>query len=252
MCLPWFGLGHSAASAALEPAVGTGSGWQRIYVDPPGCGESRAGREHSDAVVDAMAEFITRQLGSRRILLAGCSYGGYIAAALARRLPQRIAGLLLICYGPKIRPEDRDLPETPSTPAPEGWLVDVPADLREHLSVAIGNRTREVATRVGAIVSSANSGDDVYLRRLQATGYQLSDEDSPVVFEGPTCIVAGRHDRIVGYADQFRSLAAYPNGSFHALDGAGHYLPFERPDEFAGLMRSWLSRCASQLTGLTP
>ena len=58
----------------------------------------------------------------------------------------------------------------------------------------------------------------------------------------PVLMLAGRQDRIGGYVDQFEALRRYPNGTYAVVDGAGHYLPFERADVFAGLLRSWLVR----------
>jgi pimeloyl-ACP methyl ester carboxylesterase len=87
MCLPGFSLDRSVMAAALEPALANCPDWQRIYVDLPGCGVSRPGPETSDGVVEAVAEFIAQQVPSARVLLAGCSYGGCIAAALARHMP---------------------------------------------------------------------------------------------------------------------------------------------------------------------
>lgn len=229
-------------AAALEPAVAGCPDWQRIYVDLPGCGESPPGPEDSDGVVDVVAKFISKEIRSPRLLLAGCSYGGYLAAALARRMPNRVAGLLLVCHGVKIRKEDRDLPDDTGATETDGWLSAVPADLREHLSLAIGNRTSHVAERVAAALSSSRSGDEDYLQRLRANGYALSDEGSKAIFPGPTLIVTGRHDRIAGYADQFRATVFYPQASYIAIAGAGHYLPFERPEVFASLVMEWLNQ----------
>jgi pimeloyl-ACP methyl ester carboxylesterase len=61
-------------------------------------------------VVDAVVEFVAQKVLSPRVLLADCSYGGYIAAALARRIPD----LLLVCSGVKISREDRDPPTRPT------------------------------------------------------------------------------------------------------------------------------------------
>jgi pimeloyl-ACP methyl ester carboxylesterase len=95
---------------------------------------------------------------------------------------------------------------------------------------------------VAAVLTSSQPGNDDYLQRLRANGYQVSDEGADMVFAGPTLIVAGRHDRIAGYADQFRATRFYPQASFAAIAGAGHYLPFEQPEIFAALVGEWLNR----------
>jgi pimeloyl-ACP methyl ester carboxylesterase len=53
-------------------------------------------------------------------------------------------------------------------------------------------------------------------------------------------MLTGRQDRIGGYVDQFTAMQRYPRGTYAVVDGAGHYLPFERPDVFAGLVRTWI------------
>jgi len=241
VCLPWFGLDRSVMAAAMEPAFAGCPDWQRIYVDLPGCGDSPAGPETSDGVVDTVADFIAEEILLPRVVLAGCSYGGYIAASLARRIPDRVAGLLLVCSGVKIRREDRDLPDDGGVSETDSWLTAVGADLHDHLSQALGNRTPGVAQRVAAVLTSSRPGDEAYLQRLRANGYQLVDESSETQFVGPALIVAGREDRIAGYADQFRATRFYPQATFAAIAGAGHYLPFERPAMFAGLAREWLN-----------
>ena len=242
VCLPWFGCDRSVVAAALEPALAGRPGLRRIYVDLPGTGRSPAGPKNSDQVVDAVSEFVDREIGAERFLLAGCSYGGYIAAALARRRPEQIAGLLLVCHGTKIVAADRDLPTAPEPAHDASWLTGVPADLRTHFSLALGNRSAEVAGRVAALLAASGPADEEYLQRLRTTGYQLSDEDSAAVYRGPTSVIAGRQDHMAGYADQFRALAAYPQASFAVLADAGHYLPFEQPDAFLGLVLDWLTR----------
>ncbi|HEX6967357.1 MAG TPA: alpha/beta hydrolase [Micromonosporaceae bacterium] len=240
--LPWFGLAGSVLAAALEPAIAAHPGLRRVYVDLPGCGRSPGGPPDSDAVLAAVAEFVDETVGERRFLLVGCSYGGYLAAALARRRPEQVAGLLLVCPAVRIRPADRDLPDLPTESELAVWLRDVPVDLRDHLAQTLGNRSRQAAARVAAALAGSGPGDEAYLRRLWETGCRLSDEDSPAGYPGPTGIVVGRQDGVAGYADQFRALARYPQGSYTLLADAGHYLPFEQPQAFAGVVHAWLAR----------
>ena len=246
VCLPSFSTDRGVTEAAFDQPLAAAGGLRRCYVDLPGHGESPAGPPDSDGIVGVVSGLLDRELPGQRFLLAGWSYGAYLAMALARRRPGGVAGMLLVCPGIKISVADRDLPAAPAGPgAPEeaGWLDDVPGHLREHLSVALGHRTREVAGRVSRVLTGSAPGDEAYRERLRATGYPLSDEDSPVPFGGPVTIVTGRQDGIVGYADQFRRLSCYPAGSFAVLDRAGHYLPFEQPRALAALVSQWRDRC---------
>ena len=240
--LPWFGLDHSVMAAACEPAL-AGSGWRRLYLDLPGTGGSAPVEPRSDAIVDAAAETIEELAGSSPVAVAGCSYGGYIGAALARRYPARITGLLMICSGVRIRPDDRDLSGVlPSAPEP-GWLDDVPAQLRGHFERAVGYQTRAAADRLAAGFAVNAKSEESYLETLRASGYQLSDERSAESMDAVLTVLAGRRDRIVGYRDQFALVVASRAADYVLLDDVGHYLPFEQPDRFKAAMLGWLARC---------
>lgn len=243
VCLPSFSTDRGVTEAAFDQPLAAAGGLRRCYVDLPGHGESPAGPPDSDGIVDVVSGLLDQELPGQRFLLAGWSYGAYLAMALARRRPADVAGMLLVCPGIKISMTDRDLPAGPGAPEEAGWLDEVPGHLRAHLSVALGHRTREVARRVSRVLTGSGRGDEGYRERLRATGYPLSDEDSPVSFGGPVTIVTGRQDGIVGYADQFRRLSCYPAGSFTVLDQAGHYLPFEQPRALAALAGGWRDRC---------
>ena len=67
----------------MSPAAG----WQRLYVDLPGTGASPAGEPRSDAVLADVVAAVDSLLGGRPFVAAGWSYGGYLAAGLARRMP---------------------------------------------------------------------------------------------------------------------------------------------------------------------
>jgi pimeloyl-ACP methyl ester carboxylesterase len=240
--LPWFGLDGGVTELAFEPAFAEPTEWRRIYVDLPGTGRSAAVTPSSDAVLEAVRETVDAVLGPDPYLLAGCSYGGYLAAGLARRDPDRVEALLLVCAGVKIRPADRNLARlAPSTPQPH-WLDDVPEPLRDHFAHGVGRQSRSVAERVRHAFTVNAPSDDDYLGLLRSTDYRLSDEHAPAVYRGPATLVAGRRDRVVGYLDTFDALDRYPNATCHVLDDAGHYLPFEQPETFAGLVRDWLTR----------
>ena len=149
-----------------------------------------------------------------------------------------MSALALVCSGVRITLADRTLPDVPRTTLLE-WPAEVDHAVRSHLDLALATDDIAVATNVAQLVSACQS-DDAYLTELRGTGYPVSDEDDHTEYDGPVLMVSGRQDRICGYVDQFEAMARYPHSSYFALDGAGHYLPFEQPAQFAALLRSWL------------
>ena len=241
--LPSFSLDHNAMAEVTEPVFAATAGWSRLYVDLPGTGASPPGEPRSDAVLDDVARTIDSMLGNQRFLIAGWSYGGYLAAGLARRLPARTGGLLLVCTSRKIRPQDRNLTGVLPSSAEPGWLADVPANLHDHFTHAIGCQTTAVANRVTAVLARNSPADEAYLAALRAGGFALSDEDAPTPCSAPVCILTGRRDRVAGYADLFSALSHYDHASYLAISNAGHYLPLEQPRLFQAAALSWLEEC---------
>lgn len=146
---------------------------------------------------------------------------------------------MLVSSGTRISKADRTVPAEVPGVAEDGWLDGVPVELRDHLDQALGNRTKEIAERVAGLIEARRVDED-YLDEVQTSGYQLSDEGTAHVYAGPVLMVCGRADRVAGYADQLAAMAAYPNGTYVALPGAGHYLPYERPGAFEAATRGWL------------
>jgi pimeloyl-ACP methyl ester carboxylesterase len=238
--LPWFSLGTDVMAAAFEPVLGDLDGLARHYVDLPGVGGSAPVEPSTDAVVAAVIGEV--EALSTPVVLVGCSYGGYVAAAVTRRRPELVAGLALVCSGVKIVLADRTLPDVPRT-TPLAWPDAVHPSTRSHLDLALATDDVAVATTLARQIE-ATARDDAYLEDLRERGYPVSDESDQTAYDGPMLMLAGRQDRIGGYVDQFTAMQRYPHGTYAVVDAAGHYLPFERPDVFAGLLRPWFDRLA--------
>jgi pimeloyl-ACP methyl ester carboxylesterase len=248
VCLHPIGADRSVMIAAMEPAVaaaGLGSRIRRIYPDLPGCGESAPVAPASEAVLAAITALAERERAGGPVLLAGWSYGGYLAAALARRQPDAVAGLLLICCGPRIMPADRQPPPGPPPAGPPGWLDGLPADLRDYFTRALGNRTAASTATVAGALGAARPCDEEYLQELRTSGWRLPDEDAAAAYPGPASVLAGRGDWILGVPDAFRLFTTLPGADFAVFAEAGHFLPLEQPARFGAAVADWLGRVSA-------
>ena len=113
------GVDHREMAASLEPVFAgrprhrqTGPGYRRIYPDLPGMGRTPAPEAvaGSDDVVEVLLGFVDAVVGDQPFLVAGHSYGGYLARAVANRRPGQVTGLALLCTAAG-RTRDDELPE---------------------------------------------------------------------------------------------------------------------------------------------
>ena len=121
-----------ASAAAGRPDGGQSSrSYRRIYPDLPFMGESLDLPEptSSDAILEALAAFIREVLPTGSFLLAGESYGGYMARCLLREFGDRVAGVFLLCPSIVSRRAERDIEPPVVLRDDEGWRED--ADLRD-------------------------------------------------------------------------------------------------------------------------
>lgn len=238
------GMSRVATAAALGPALAGRPGLREVYLDLPGHGDSPGeGPADSQTVLETVCQWIEDHLDDE-VLIAGSSYGGYLASGIARQRPDLVRGLLLVCPGVRTGSADRDLPTDEPPAVSAGWLDAAPLELHSHLDRALGQRTPAVVSAVLRALSAGGPGDESYQDALtDGPGYALPDQGDDFSFAGPVAVVVGRQDRIVGYADQFRALRHYPHATYSALDQAGHYLPHEQPDLLRALAQDWLRRC---------
>jgi len=85
--------------------------------------------------------------------------------------------------------------------------------------------------------ASMSWADDALTPRADPDGIRL---DRPVL------VVSGRQDTWVGWERQERMATQYPRAEVVTLDGAGHALPHECPDDLGRLLTGWLERSLAE------
>jgi pimeloyl-ACP methyl ester carboxylesterase len=102
-------------------------------------------------------------------------------------------------------------------------------------------QTREMLERYERHVAPAAAlVDQAALERI-GERWELAPCQGPS-YAGPTLVVAGRQDSVVGYAAAVDLVEQYPRASLAVLDDAGHALPHEQPGLLSALVADWLAR----------
>jgi pimeloyl-ACP methyl ester carboxylesterase len=227
------GVDHREPEACFEPVFDGVAGFRRLYPDLPGMGRTALPDELRSAedVLTTLLDFAGEVTGNSAYLLVGHSAGAYYARAMAARVPRQVAGLALVC---PLLPGVRDVPEH-RVAVGSGEIGD--DAFRSYFVI----RTPEMLQRYERHVAPAAAlVDQAGLDRI-GERWELASDPGPA-YPGPTLVVAGRQDSVVGYAAAADLVDEYPHASLAVLDDAGHALPHEQPDLLRALVTDWLVR----------
>jgi pimeloyl-ACP methyl ester carboxylesterase len=231
---------HRIMARLMEPLFAQRDGWLRLYPDLPGTGRT-LGMDRlatPDQMLDAMLAFIDTVIPGQRFVLAGLSYGGYLARGVVYRRAASLDGVLLCAPQVKADSAQAHLP-------PRITLVEDPALVAQLGPGAdlIVVQSQRVVEAVRDVLAEVQLADHNFLARLEAAGPFSFDVDAPPApFGGPTLILTARQDHLCGYRDAWELLGNYPRATFAVLDRAGHFVNIEQDVLCRDLMREWLDR----------
>lgn len=250
-----YSLDHRMMKGCMEPVLAHRAGWRRIYLDLPGMGRTPAldSVRNSDEMLDLVLQVIDSLVPEGQpFVVAGQSYGGYLARGIVHRRPQQVAGLLLICPMVIADMARRQLPEHRILVPDPALLAELtPAEAAEFADMSVV-QSRPIWERTAAeIFSAVHIADHSFLERLRQTGRAFSfDVDRlPAPCTAPALLLAGRQDAGVGYRDLGDILENYPRATYAVLDSAGHHLQVEQDGLFNALVGEWLHRVKVSRSG---
>jgi pimeloyl-ACP methyl ester carboxylesterase len=213
----------------------------------PGFGASE-GLEHIDGIEDAVFHLLDvfDGLSLRAPIVIGLSLGGWMAAELATRAPERVGRLVLVSpVG--LRIEGAPIAELFGRP-PGDLADDLYADqshpmaqMMHALDAWAGDPTKMVDLPAGMLMpmvqsmaATAKLGWNPYLHnpKLPSRLRRIT---------APTLVVAGSADRFTPRAHPEAYAAAIAGARLAVIEGAGHMVPMERPDEITAVVRAFLA-----------
>src|SRR6266852_8133260 len=178
----------------MDPLFTQRDGWLRLYPDLPGTGRTPGSDRLTtqDQMLDAVLAFIDTVLPGQRFVLAGLSYGGYLARGVVYRRAASIDGVLLCAPQVTAEPAQAHLPRRIT-------LVEDPT-LVAQLGPGSGLIVVQSPTVVEAVrdvLAEVQIADHTINARLEAAGPFSFDVDTlPAPFGGPTLMLTARQDHL--------------------------------------------------------
>lgn len=225
--------------APMVPLLG--DEWRTIRVDGPGFGQSDAPRGevqpevYADVVVDVLDA-----LGLDRAFIAGCSWGGQVAAHLGVKAPDRVSGVLIMNapLGPSLGGHAFEVWGTRWFGATEFWGNGVarsmfsPASQKAH-----PERVRAFAS---AFTSFDKTAAAVTARTVLTRFPGLGDVLPRLTV--PTTILMGAEDRLYPVERMVPFAALAPNATLEVVPSCGHLAPLEAPEAVVAALEALAAR----------
>lgn len=245
LCIHGNGVDHRLL-LPLDEALNEDGRWERIYLNLPGFGgvPPLAPPGGLPDLIDWVDSVVSEEIGSRKFAILANSLGGLIARELVARRKSQIYGIALLAPVVDPRAEHRTLPQREILESAPGLLKTLPkVGSYAFAEMAVVQNSENWERFRDAALPGIRAADRRAMVQLEAD-YMV---DGPLPeqrfesFEGPTLIVAGRQDHVVGFEDQLALSANYPRATIAVLDRAGHNVHLDQPSVVAALLHTWQS-----------
>ncbi len=240
-----YSLDHRLMTGCMEPILQQLSGFQRVYFDLPGMGQTAAhdSIQNSQDMLDLVCGFIEKLIPTGSFAVVGQSYGGYLARGVAHQMPERCAGLLLICPVVNFIRSKRTVPKLKVLEKDESLIADLSMlDADEFQSCVVLQNKRVWDRFNNEIMSGIRLADFSLLERVRDTEFSFNADQNAAKFNKPITVLLGRHDNSVGYLDGMKLFRKYPSASLILSDRAGHNFHIEQEELFNAAAIDWIKR----------
>lgn len=228
----------------LDPELEAVGGLERFYFDLPGFGDlpALAGRGGLQDLADWLVVQVRNIVGTRPCALLANSLGGLLARHVRAELGEQVAGLALIAPVVDPDPAKRRL-SVFEVRERDDSLLDLldPVDRDEFTRMSVRQTAQSWDLFQSYALPGIRAADSQAMARLGARYALDCDPDVRAgVFLGPTTVITGKQDHVVGFEDQFDLARSwYPRATYCAIDGAGHNVHIDQPETVHELVRRW-------------
>jgi 2-hydroxy-6-oxonona-2,4-dienedioate hydrolase len=185
-----------------------------------------------DAVAGSMAEMVGPD--ALPVDLAGFSFGGFVAARLAARgLVRRLALIGPAGHGSR-RPPSRELVDWRGLP-----LSDQPAALHHNVATLMLHDPASIDAMALEVYESQLRTSRFNSKAISRSG---GLQAALAAHPGPVLLAWGAHDITAVPQELAPQLAAgCRDAEWRIVEGAGHWVQYERAEEVSSLLAQWFS-----------
>ncbi|MGX9964163.1 alpha/beta fold hydrolase [Roseomonas sp. F4] len=197
---------------------------------------------HGDLFRDDTLEGMARRVladAPARFVLVGFSMGGFVAREVARMAPERVQALVLVATSAR--------GDSASQRARRQAVAGRPAE------AAFRGMSR---TAIARGLHPSRAGDTALVDRLRGMGDRLGGEvflrqtllPRPVFDDRlgeiacPTLVIAAAQDALRSLAEAEELRDGIPGATLRVIEGSGHMLPVEVPEELAGIILDFVAQ----------
>lgn len=192
-----------------------------------------------DETIEAMAARVLAMVPGR-FALAGLSMGGYVAMAVQRLAPGRVARLALL--DTSARPDTEEQTKRRRllmAMAQAGQFRGVTPKLLPLL--VHPERVNEEALAEPVMAMAERVGLDAFLRQQRAIMGRPDARPGLGAIAVPTMVICGRQDALTPLDRSEEISAAIPGARLAVIEECGHLATMERPQAATALLRLWLT-----------
>jgi pimeloyl-ACP methyl ester carboxylesterase len=204
--------------------------------DFPGHGRSAGAPLTSIAALADWTAALVDAAGAKAAKLVGHSMGSLVALETGARHPDKVAGLGLIATAAAMRVSD-DLLD--AAKANDHAAVDMIAIWGEGYRATLGGSQAPGMWMLGGaerLLERAQPG--AIFADLSACNAYQDALSSAAKINAPAIVIQGSRDLMTPAKGGKAVAAAIPNGRLALIEGAGHMLMTERPDDVLAALRS--------------
>lgn len=192
---------------------------------------------HDDGM-DAIAARILRD-APPRFALIGLSMGGYVAMALMRAAPERVAKLALLDTGPRAdTPQQSENRKRQIDIALAGRFAEIPG--LQWPMLVHKNRQHDEALKAVIVQMAEDTGAEAFIRQQRAIAARPDSRPGLPKIDCPTLVLVGDGDQLTPPELSEEMNALIPGSRLVVVPDCGHLSTLERPDAVTRTLVNWM------------